>query len=78
MSDAELVQKWKNNPRVKEWIDAGKILAVDPSASVDCPDCGKAKLEVVDGRSGELLERWMKCPACGSFNTLRMIRPPEK
>jgi predicted RNA-binding Zn-ribbon protein involved in translation (DUF1610 family) len=55
----------------KKWLEAGKTLAVNPYASVLCPDCGKASLKVLDARSGDLLERWMQCPVCLSKNTIR-------
>jgi hypothetical protein len=62
----------------KKWLEAGIKLAKDPTALVPCPDCGKKNLKVLDGKSGDLLERWMQCPACFSLNTLRMSRPEGK
>jgi predicted RNA-binding Zn-ribbon protein involved in translation (DUF1610 family) len=53
------------------WIEAGKILAVDPKAVVKCPDCGEAELTVFDAPSGAArIERHMRCPKCGAYNAL--------
>lgn len=55
----------------QKWIEAAKILSVDPYASVLCPECGKKPLRVLDAKSGDLLERWLQCPACLAKNTIR-------
>jgi predicted RNA-binding Zn-ribbon protein involved in translation (DUF1610 family) len=53
------------------WIEAGKILAVDPAAVVKCPDCGDANLDVTDTKTGAThIERHMRCPKCGAYNAL--------
>jgi len=53
------------------WIKAGSLLAVDPKASVKCPECGDADLEVSDTKAREdHIERHMRCPKCGAYNAL--------
>lgn len=53
------------------WIEAGKILAVDPKAVVKCPDCGEADLEIFDTPADAThIERHMRCPRCGAYNAL--------
>lgn len=62
------------------WIEAGKMLADNPDASVPCPVCGKKNLRVTDIRSAEnpsVIEREMFCPSCGARNYLRLIRPSD-
>ncbi len=59
------------NDSMRKWLEAAKALSVNPNASVPCPDCGKKNLKVLDAKSGDLLERWMQCPACLSKNTIR-------
>jgi predicted RNA-binding Zn-ribbon protein involved in translation (DUF1610 family) len=57
----------------QRWVDAGIALAKDPRAVVVCPHCGKANLEVTDQSLGNhQLERHMRCPLCGAYNSLRM------
>ncbi|MBZ9997178.1 hypothetical protein [Mesorhizobium sp. BH1-1-4] len=59
------------------WIEAGKVLALDPKANVECPDCGEADLSVVDTEAGEEhIERHMRCPKCGAYNALLKRRDP--
>ena len=60
------------------WIEAGKLLADDPSALVSCPVCAKDHLNVIDNRSDEnpnVVEREMSCSSCGARNYLRLVRP---
>jgi len=56
------------------WIAAGKLLGVDPTASVSCPVCGQANLVVEDiaDKTSDKFERIMSCPNCGSRNILLM------
>jgi predicted RNA-binding Zn-ribbon protein involved in translation (DUF1610 family) len=70
-------------PTVKEpnvtmaWITAGKVLGIDPAASVLCPVCGKANLvvqDIVDKKNSNKFERIMSCPNCGSRNILLMSK----
>lgn len=60
----------------KAWIEAGKLLAVDPTMSVPCPVCGVANLVVQDVviEGSNKFERIMRCPNCGSQNILLMTR----
>jgi hypothetical protein len=54
----------------RRWLDAGITLAKNPSAQVLCPQCEAARLTVTDAFAGDCIERWMRCPACGAYNTL--------
>ena len=57
------------------WIEAGRILATDSAAQVLCPVCSQAYLSVEDVRVPDvasLFERYMRCVACGTFNSMRM------
>lgn len=61
----------------QRWIEAGKILAVNPDAQVMCPRFLDAYLEVQDVRfpdDPEKLERIMRCPTCGAMNILLLRR----
>jgi len=61
----------------ERWIEAGKILAVDPKATVSCPRCQDANIAITDismqGDPG-FIERHMQCPKCGAYNALRLRR----
>lgn len=64
---------------VERWVEAGKVLAVNPSAPVSCPRCQKAQLVVDDVAmpgSGGIIERHLRCPRCQAYNALRLSRPP--
>jgi predicted RNA-binding Zn-ribbon protein involved in translation (DUF1610 family) len=64
----------------QKWIDAAKVLAVDPAVPVLCPVCGQANLAINDLRSVDVpsvIERVMECPNCGSLNTIRLVRPEQ-
>ncbi|TGQ66636.1 MAG: hypothetical protein E5V49_05265 [Mesorhizobium sp.] len=51
------------------WIEAGKMLALDPKVSVKCPDCGEADLKVFDTPAGAThFERHLRCLECGAYN----------
>jgi hypothetical protein len=54
------------------WIEAGHLLARDPSARIACPSCGRGVLVVSDETipDGRHVERWMRCNACGRANTI--------
>ncbi|MFD2057897.1 hypothetical protein ACFSQT_33870 [Mesorhizobium calcicola] len=55
----------------ERWIEAGKVLAVNPDAIVRCPDCGEADLDVLNTKAGAThFERHMRCPKCGAYNAL--------
>lgn len=63
------------SPEAGRWIEAGKTLAVDPSAQVMCPVCGKGYLVVTDvpWKDGLHLDRHMQCPDCGARNVLTKL-----
>jgi hypothetical protein len=64
----------------QKWIEAAKVLAVDPAAPVLCPVCGRVNLTVRDLRSIDVpsvIERVMECPNCGALNTIRLVRPEQ-
>ncbi|QKD04550.1 hypothetical protein [Mesorhizobium loti] len=53
------------------WIEAGKILAVDPRTIIKCPDCGEAELTVLDTPADAThIDRHIRCPGCGAYNAL--------
>ncbi len=57
----------------RRWIEAGKILAEDPDASVMCPENLCAPLDVIDSPHPAglaELERHMRCPKCGAYNAM--------
>ncbi len=60
----------------KAWIEAGKLLAVDPTTPVPCPVCGQGNLVVqdVEIEGSNKFERIMSCPNCGARNILLMTR----
>lgn len=60
------------------WIEAGKLVAVNPESKVICPVCEKAFLQMTDVRNEKYfseLERHMVCNECGAYNALRLFRP---
>jgi hypothetical protein len=66
------------NSSTKRWVAAAKILAVDPSAEVRCPENDDDVLVVVDQPSAEdpeRIERILKCKSCGVWNAIRMTKP---
>lgn len=59
------------------WIEAGKILAGNPKAKVLCPKNQDAELVVTDEsprEHPEIIERHMRCPKCGAYNSIRLHR----
>jgi Zn finger protein HypA/HybF involved in hydrogenase expression len=62
----------------RRWIEAAKILAVDPKAAVPCPECGEGTLQVIDARQDDVkLDRYMQCPVCRAHNVMTLIDPIE-
>lgn len=60
------------------WVEAGRILATDPTARVPCPEKGDGLLTVHDVPfSGDpsMMERYLVCATCGARNVLRMSAP---
>jgi hypothetical protein len=65
-------------PATKRWIEASKILAVDPSASVPCPEREDGTLTVRDEifeSDSTRMERHLVCDTCGARNSLLMRVP---
>lgn len=61
-----------------KWVEAGKILALDPAKKVSCPQCDSSYLQVSDVRNENnrsQLERILTCPSCLATNILRLTRP---
>jgi transposase-like protein len=56
----------------KAWVNAGIVLANDPTKLVPCPDCGEANLNVHDAcvEGSDHFSRYMWCPSCKSRNIL--------
>jgi hypothetical protein len=73
-------------PASKKWIEAAKILAVDPTAIVRCPERGDGVLRIHDelfAHDETMMERYLVCDTCGARNALRMkvgtvTRPPHR
>jgi hypothetical protein len=62
-------------PQAKRWIEAGKLLAVNPAATVRCPERDDGALTVRDVRSPKapgVVERFMVCDKCGARNSMRL------
>jgi hypothetical protein len=61
----------------KRWIEAGKILAQDPSALVRCPERNDGTLHVHDEITpdGKMMERYLICETCGAQNIILMKAP---
>lgn len=56
---------------VERWIEAGKVLALDPSAKVLCPRCTSTYLTVRDVPLGPTkMERHLRCASCGAYNAI--------
>jgi hypothetical protein len=67
---AQVSDEWRR------WIEAAKILAVDPKAAVACPACGKGTLLVIVSRYGaDKIDRHMQCPVCYARNVLSLTDP---
>jgi hypothetical protein len=67
------------NASAKKWMDAGAILAVNPSAIVPCPE-RDGTLIVRDqlGPDGvHVVERFMVCSTCGAQNSMRLCPWPS-
>ena len=62
----------------KKWIEAGRILQLDPSAKVKCPECAIGLLTVKDEPipgSVDRIDRYLICNNCGEWNVIRMVVP---
>src|SRR4051812_36664987 len=57
------------------WIEAAKILGLDPTARVVCPAKRDDILDVHDEvfpADRTMMERYLTCPTCGARNIMRM------
>ena len=65
------------NDERQRWVEAGVKLATDPKQVVMCPSCQQAALEVMDQPLEEnRLERHLRCPRCGAYNSIFMHGKP--
>lgn len=63
----------KQDAEFRRWLEAAKILAVDPKAAVTCPRCGEGSLQVSDARHGGSEHyRYMNCPVCHAVNGMTL------
>jgi hypothetical protein len=59
----------------RRWVEAGSTLAKEPKRLVMCPVCQQVPLEVLDQVLGDRkLERHMRCPRCGAYNSMLLER----
>jgi transposase-like protein len=68
------------NGRMKQWLEAAKILAVDPTAQIVCPKCGEANLLVTDipyRGDASRWERHIQCPACHTTGSVLMRKETD-
>lgn len=59
----------------RKWIEAGRILATDPTKIVRCPERDDGILRVHDEvykSDPTMMERYIICETCGARNVLRM------
>ena len=63
------------NAQRRRWIEAAKILAVDPKAAVACPKCGQAILQIIDAGDAEITDRHMQCPLCRAHEVMTLRKP---
>jgi hypothetical protein len=62
----------------ERWIEAGKVLAKDPSARVRCPERDDGMLTVHDSvlvGDQTMMERRLVCDQCGAQSVIRMPVP---
>ncbi len=59
-----------------EWVAAAHKLVLNSTKTVNCPDCGKAALQVRDVEYGwgpnKGLERYLVCSHCGAYNAVNL------
>jgi len=64
------------SPEAERWVEAAKVLAMDPTAKVVCPQRLDGTLAVHDEPCGEgMIERYLICDVCGAKNVIRMRAP---
>ncbi len=65
-------------PTARQWLEAAKILAIEPSRQLRCPERDDGFLRVHDERFDSdptRMERYLVCETCGARNVLRMRVP---
>ena len=68
---------WRSKQVASRWVEAAKLLAADPAASVRCPEKDDGNLRVHDevfANDPTAFERHLVCESCGARNILRMRR----
>lgn len=66
------------NETSRAWVNAAITLSIDPAASVRCPACGDADLDVMDVRVPKFpdaLDRYLHCPRCHAYEVISGTRP---
>ena len=60
----------------KLWVEAAKVLGVNPEAIVNCPECKVGTLKVKDEpiEIWNKIDRYLYCDTCGKYNVLTMSR----
>jgi len=63
--------------KTKKWIEAAKILGINPAAEVVCPECGVGKLLCKDEpiEIWGKIDRYLVCDNCGKWNVMTMDKP---
>ena len=64
---------------MKQWLEAAKLLAVNPATQIVCPKCGQAALVVTDVPHPGDPSRWerhIECPACHTTAHMLMRSDP--
>ncbi len=65
------------NDKIKKWIEASKILEIDSSKKIKCPECSIGNLFVKDEFIVEWnkIDRYLICDHCGNWNGITMSVP---
>ena len=64
-----------NKEKVQKWVAAAKVLGVDPTQIVRCPERDDGVLVVKDvafENDPAMMERYLVCDTCGAGNAMRM------
>lgn len=63
----------------KVWLEAGRILEVNPKAIINCPHCNTGTLKVIDEpiKAWNKIDRYLLCESCGHWNVITMNKPDE-
>ena len=64
---------------ITNWIAAAKIFSENKNATVECPECHKGILMVIDEVIDEKnkIDRYLKCNNCGKWNVITMTKSDE-